>query len=57
MEKAPLEQAQREQSAAAAALASEKASLEKQVESWKQRVTSLTASFNAVSPFSDAETT
>lgn len=45
---APLQQSERQNSAAAAALASEKESLKKEVESWKKRVTSLTASFNAV---------
>ena len=45
---APLQQAQRQQSASSASLASEKESLRKEVENWKKRVTSLTASFNAV---------
>lgn len=46
---APLQRAQREQSASSASLASEKESLRKEVENWKKRVSSLTASFNAVS--------
>lgn len=44
----PLRQAERRQSGTAAALASEKESLRKEVANWKKRVTSLTASFNAV---------
>ncbi|CAM9345119.1 unnamed protein product [Scytosiphon promiscuus] len=47
---APLQRAQREQSASSASLASEKESLRKEVENWKKRVSSLTASFNAVDP-------
>ncbi|CAN0518544.1 unnamed protein product, partial [Ectocarpus sp. 12 AP-2014] len=47
---APLQRAQRQQSASSASLASEKESLRKEVENWKKRVTSLTASFNAVDP-------
>ncbi|CAM9512123.1 unnamed protein product, partial [Ectocarpus sp. 4 AP-2014] len=47
---APLQRAQRQQSASSASLASEKKSLRKEVENWKKRVTSLTASFNAVDP-------
>lgn len=43
-----MRQAERRQSGAAAALASEKESLRKEVANWKKRVTSLTASFNAV---------
>ncbi|CAN0383463.1 unnamed protein product [Ectocarpus fasciculatus] len=45
---APLQRAQRQQSASSASLASDKESLRKEVENWKKRVTSLTASFNAV---------
>lgn len=45
----PLRQAERRHSSASASLASEKESLRKEVENWKKRVTSLTASFNAVS--------
>lgn len=48
MKVAPLQQAQRQQSASSAALTSEKESLRKEVDNWKKRVTSLTASFNAV---------
>lgn len=45
---APLQDAEKKHAATAAALASDKANLRREVENWKKRVTSLTASFNAV---------
>lgn len=43
-----MQQKEREQAAAKASLESQNNSLKREVESWKKRVTSLTASFNAV---------
>lgn len=50
---APLQDAEKKHAATAAALASDKANLRREVENWKKRVTSLTASFNAVRGRSD----